>query len=303
MSAFTPMEERTTPWLESLCADHKHCTIFPNAYSCDIQTVPTLEKALTEYNQYDGGQFYTSCSIVDVAHKLGYAVHWYSNQGHLGAADTPITLVANTSEVAKWTRQELNKPQYDETLIDFLDEVDPGVNNLVVLHLKGSHFNYENRFTEELRQWGEPGNHDQVTNYKNTIFYTDTVLSRAFDYCRKRLSLSAMVYFSDHADVPDRHRQPNFGGFRDTRIPLFVWLSDDYIAQRPHRAEAIKQNAQKYWTNDLAYDLMCGLFDVRSNHFKEENSIASTSYKYTRDMLTAMSGKVRIAEDNYDKPS
>lgn len=297
MSAFVDMKENTTPWLKEL-SKSEHCHIFKNAYSCDIQTVPTLEKALTEYNQYDGGQFYTSCSIVDIAHKLGYTVHWYSNQGHLGAADTPITLVANTSEVAKWTKQELNKPQYDETLIDFLDEIDPNKDNLVVLHLKGSHFNYENRFKEATRQWGEPRSHDQIPNYKNTLFYTDSVLKRAFEYGVGKLNLQAMVYFSDHADVPDRHRQPNFGNFRDTHIPLAIWLSDEYAKTRPHREQALKDNIHCYWTNDLAYDLMCGIFDIESNHFREENSIASPKYKFTREMLTAMNGKIKIIDDN-----
>ena len=300
MSAFTPMAEDTTPWLRTLAEDREHCILFPHAYSCDIQTVPTLEKALTEYNQYDGGAFYNACSIADVAHKLGYRVHWYSNQGHLGAADTPITLVANTADVARWTHQELGRAQYDETLIGFLDEVDPTQCNLVVLHLKGSHFNYENRFTEQTRQWGAPSSHDQITNYKNTLYYTDQmVLRRAFDYARERLGLQAMVYFSDHADVPDRHRQPNFGGFRDTRIPLMVWLSDRYQTLHPERTAALQANRHRHWTNDLAYELLCGLMDISSNHFRETNSLASRDYRFTAADLTAMNGKVRIADDTH----
>ncbi|MBQ3636632.1 MAG: phosphoethanolamine transferase [Bacteroidales bacterium] len=299
MSAYhSDLVEDTTPWLRAMAADREHCVLFPNAYSCDIQTVPVLEKALTEYNQYDGGQFYTSCSIVDIAHKLGYRVHWYSNQGHLGAADTPITLVAETSEVAKWTKQELGKAQYDETLIDFLDEVDPTKNNLVVLHLKGSHFNYENRFKETTRQWGEPGSHEQIVNYKNTLYYTDQYLLKpAYEYAKKKLNLQAMVYFSDHADVPDRHRQPNFGNFRDTHIPLMIWMSDKYKAACPEVFRAIEKNRERYWTNDLAYELVCGVLDIESENYKEENSIASEKYKYDKGDLTAMSGRIKIADD------
>ncbi len=298
MSAFTPMDEDTTPWLRTLSTDKEHCILFHNAYSCDIQTVPTLSKSLTETNQYDGGEFMTSCSIVDIAHKLGYRVHWYSNQGHLGASDTPITIVAGTADVAKWTKQELGKPQYDEALVDFLSELDPQQNNLLVLHLKGSHFNYENRFKEEMRQWGEKGSHDQVTNYKNTLYYTDTQLRRFYEEAKERLNLRAMVYMSDHADVPDRHRQPNFGGFRDIRIPLMVWLSEEYLSVRPERTAALHANADRYWTNDMLYELMCGLMDVSSNHFSEANSLASAEYKYKREDLTAINGQIRVCEDH-----
>lgn len=297
MSTFTDVDVETTPWMTAMRKDNPNCIIYRNAYSCDVQTVPSLEKALTEYNQYEDGEFHTSCSIVDIAHKLGWKVHWYSNQGHLGAADTPITLVAETADVAKWTCQELNKIQYDESLIEFLDEVSPDTDNLLVLHLKGSHFNFENRFPRETRQWGTPGDNDNITNYKNSLYYTDSVLQRFFDYGRRRLNMQAMVYFSDHACVPDRHRLPNFGGFGDIRIPLMVWMSDEYVEQHPARAAALKANAGCFWTNDLAYELMCGIMDIKSNRFDESNSLASSDYKYTREMLVSMGGKIKISND------
>lgn len=302
MRAFTPMEENTTPWLCQMSEDRAHCVLFPHAYSCDIQTVPVLEKALTAYNQYDGGQFYTATSIVDVAKALGYRVHWYSNQGHLGAADTPVTLVAETADVAKWTNQQLGKKYYDEALIDFLDELHPDCNNLVVIHLKGSHFNYENRFPEAYRKWGDSGCHDQITNYKNTLLYTDSVLQQVFDTLRARFNLQAMVYCSDHGDIPDRHRQPNFGGFRDTHIPLMVWMSEAFAACRPDRAKALRDNSQRYWTNDLLYDLMCGVLDVACDDYKEANSLASSAYRFRRQDLTIMRGTVRVADDTHEQP-
>jgi heptose-I-phosphate ethanolaminephosphotransferase len=298
MSAFHPeMKEDTTPWLRQSAEDQQHFLLFPNTYSCAMQTVPTLEKALTEYNQYNGKAFYESCSIVDVARKLGYRIHWYSNQGHLGSFDTPITLVAETSDVAKWTKQELGKVQYDESLIDFLDEVDPGKNNFVVLHLKGSHFNFMSRYQQAFTRWGTPGVQDNVVNYKNSICYTDSILQQFFEYGKTRLNLQAMLYFSDHATEPGRRRKPNFEGFQMTRIPMFAYFSDEYIRLHPNRVSALQKNREKYFTNDLVYDLMCGIFDIQSNHFDESASLASNQYRFTRDMLLTYEGQKHIAED------
>lgn len=297
MSAITPLDRETTPWLSSQ-KDSRNFMIFPNAYSCAGVTVQALERALTERNQYNDKPFYESVSIIDIAHKLGYKVHWYSNQGHLGSFDTPVTLVADTSDVAKWTHQELNKVRYDSALLDFLDEVDPSQNNLVVLHLKGSHFNFLNRYPKEYTVWGKPGVQDNIPNYMNSIRYTDDILRQFFDYGREKLNLQAMIYFSDHATIPERTRTPGFMGFGMTRIPLFVYLSDEYMALHPQRAGALRRNTGKYFTNDLAYELICGIFDIRSDHFDERNSLASEQYIYTRDMLKTYDGTVNISDDN-----
>ena len=294
MSAFTEMERDTTPWMRAMAADRRHTVLFGHAYSCAMHTVQSLEKALTEYNQYNDRRFYESCSVIDIAHKLGYRVHWYSNQGHLGAADTPITLVANTAETAKWTRQELGKVQYDEALLDFLDELDATRNNLLVLHLKGSHFNFQNRYPADRAVWEVQ---NEVDSFENSLRYTDDTLRRAYDYCRERLNLQCMVYFSDHATIPDRKRSPNFSGFGDTRIPLFCWMSDEYQAKHAARAEALRQNSECYFTNDLVYELMCGLLDVESNHYDESASLASASYRFSREDLFTYEGKRCIAED------
>lgn len=298
MSAITPLDRETTPWL-SAQKGNPNFLIFPNSYSCAGVTVQALERALTERNQYNDKPFYESVSIIDIAHKLGYKVHWYSNQGHLGSFDTPVTLVADTADIAKWTHQELNKVRYDSALLDFLDEIDPAQNNLVVLHLKGSHFNFLNRYPPECTVWGKPGVQDNIPNYMNSIRYTDGILRQFHQYGTEKLNMQAMVYFSDHATIPERTRTPGFMGFGMTRIPLFVYLSDSYIVRHPRRTAALRNNVDKYFTNDLAYELICGLFDIRSDHFDERNSLASEEYIHTRDTLKTYDGTVNISDDNH----
>lgn len=293
----TEYQYDTTPWLTSNKSS-RNFLIISNAYSTVPNTVLSLSRALTEFNQYDDGNFNQSCSIVDIAQKAGYNVHWYSNQGHIGAADTAVTLVAETSNVSKWTKQGLNKIQYDESLLSYLDDVDPTKNNFVVLHLKGNHFNFLNRFPESFTKFGTPGKYDLELNYANSIAYTDYVLQQIYEYAKDKLNLQSMVYFSDHATIPDKRRSPNFQGFGAVRIPFFAYFSDEYIEKNPEVYNALKANKDKYWTNDLAYELMCSVFNISSNRFKEENSIASKKYKFKKEDLRTNLGETPITDDN-----
>ena len=47
----------------------------------------------------------------------------------------------------------------------------------------------------------------------------------------------------------------------------------------------------------LSYELMCGIFDIGSNHFKPENSLAYDEYCHTRENLTIMEGEIKLTED------
>ena len=75
--------------------------IFQNAYASWSQTVPVLQRALTEQSQYNQKEFYDSLSIIDAAKKAGYKTYWFSNQGRYGEYDSAITLVAKTADVSE----------------------------------------------------------------------------------------------------------------------------------------------------------------------------------------------------------
>ena len=280
----------TTPWLSEV-AKSKNFILFPNAFSTIPNTVYAVSRAMTEINQYNDKKFYESCSIIDVAHKLGYKVHWYSNQGHLGCADTPVTLMANTADVAKWTKQKLNQVQYDESLLDYLQELDPSKNNFLVVHLKGSHFNFLNRYPESFTKFGTPGKYELELNYANSIAYTDYVLEKIFNYAKDKLNLQAMIYFSDHATVPNKRRSPNFEGLGNVRIPLFTYFTDEYIAEHQNTYDTLKKHENYYWTNDLAYELLCSILNIKSNCFDEGNSLASEKFKYKPEDLKTDGGR------------
>lgn len=297
MSAFTTMEDDTTPWLNKQ-KDTKNFFLINNAYSCASYTVAALERALTSANYYNDVNFNQSISIIDMAKKTGYKTYWFSNQGTIGASDTPITLVAETSDVKKWLCNEttLDKAQFDEELVRYFDLVNPNENNFIIFHLMGSHIDYQNRYPKHFKKWvdGEAG---KIADYKNSLLYTDYVLEKIYSIAREKLDLSAMVYFSDHGSDPNRRRNPDVSGFIWFRIPMFVYVSDKYKEMHSNIYDALNAHKSAFFSNDLLYDTVCGLFDVTSNNYDEKNSLTSSEYMYDKNNVKVGFGNKFVKDD------
>jgi len=298
MSAFSNYKRETTPWL-SAQKENKDFFLFPNAYSTWTQTVPTLEMALTEKNQYNDKNFSDTYSFIDIAKKIGFKTWWYSNQGYIGNDDTPISLVASTADKHRWVVQDYLSVQHDEVLLNYLQRVSPEQNNLVVLHLKGSHSNFHNRYPDNFAKWQSVGEQKVIDEYDNSILYTDFVLEKIYTYAKMNLNLQAMLYFSDHGLEVKKKRMPGFIGFENLRIPFFVYLSEAYQKSFPETVKALASHKQSYFTNDLFYDLICGILQIKSKHYNPYFDISSFLYKYDKSNLRTNLGKTFLEEDNY----
>ena len=303
MKAFTPdFPYENTPWLsKQLTNQNPGFLKFDNVYSCWSQTVPVLQRALTEQSQYNGKEFFDSASILDVAKKSGYETWWFSNQGRYGQYDSAITLVAKTADHADWTDDSYNfSDKYDESLLQYLTQLDPTKNNFVVLHIMGSHIYYNNRYPEKFNQFKTEDNESTVSSlpsYANSILYTDYVMSQVFDYAQKNLNLQAMVYFSDHGENLLISHNPDVFTFDMVRIPMWMYLSPAYQQALPGHTQALRQHESRYFTNDMLYDTICGLLNAPSSRYNPEQDFASPSYAFTRQDLTTMLGQHKLIED------
>lgn len=295
MNAYNPKHVSNTPWLTAQ-KRNPHFTLFTNAYSCVWYTVPVLEHALTESNFYNDKPFNQSISIIDMAKKAGYKTYWFSNQGSVGVADTPITLVANTADVSEWVDRDLKESTHDDALLQFLQRIDPNEKNFVVLHIMGSHIEYRNRYPAEFQKFND-GTVNQAADFDNTVLYTDWFLSQVYDYARKNLNLDAMVYFSDHGSDPDVGRAPDGNSFKVLRIPMFCYLSDGYQRRNPQVAETIQSHADSYFTNDLEYEFICGLLNMESPNYDPSFSLASPQWHLGKADLVTRFGKTHLTED------
>ena len=300
MKAYTPtFPYDDTPWLAARMKDPDF-VVFRHAYSCWSQTVPVLQRALTEQSQYNDKEFYNSTSLIDVAKKAGYDTYWFSNQGRYGQYDSAITLVAKTADRAEWVDDSyLFTEKYDENLLQYLTEIDGSKNNFIVLHIMGSHIYYNNRYPASFERWvnAAGGAGTNAESYANSILYTDDNLRRIFEYARDNLNLQAMVYFSDHGEDLEISHNPDVFNFHMVRIPMFVYMSPACQAAEPAVAAALRSHESQYFTNDMIYDTVAGILHAQSNHYDATQDFSSSAYRFTRDNLTTMLGQHALTED------
>ena len=306
MHYYTPsFPYENTPWMEKMAAERAGFLVYNNTYSSWTQTVPVLERALTEKSQYNDKEFFESASLLDVAKKIGYHTYWFSNQGRYGQFDSAITMVAKTADVAEWTDDSYTfTSKYDESLLPYLTRIDPNVNNFIVLHLMGSHIYYNNRYPDAWAKFAAEDGASAMTSapsYANSILYTDHILAEIFAYAEKNLNLRAMVYFSDHGENLKISHNPDVFSFDMVRIPFFIYLSPEYRSALPNRAATLAARRDAYFTNDMMYDTVCGLLGAPSNRYDPRQDFSSPAYSFTRETLTTMFGNHALTEDTMDE--
>lgn len=151
--------------------------------------------------------------------------------------------------------------------------------HMIVLHLKGSHFEYSKRYPREFARW-QPECSDVDTRcsrqtlvnaYDNSMLYTDHVLTELTRLLQGRKAL--MVYTSDHGESIGEgvhfHGTPRaIAPPEQRRVPLIFWASEPLLGDPVHRqaferAQALAQAGHQASHQHL-FASMLGCLSVRS---------------------------------------
>ncbi len=294
MSAFYPSHEgETTPWL-SAQSEQTGFYLFPKSYSNFPQTVQALGMYLTGVNQYNGRAWRDAISIIDVAKAAGYKTWWFSNQDKLADNGSPAVMIASWADEQRWTATPWGD---DRELLQFLKEVPAEGNHFVVLWLVGSHSRYQERVPTDFPKL-EIAGHSNVENaYDTSILYTDKVLSEVYDYAKDHMHLQSMVYCSDHGEDMKLGHGAGAFSFDMIRVPLFIYLSDDYRNMYPESAKALAAHREAIFTNDLMFDTLSGLLQAPSPEYEARYDLSNSTYDLPLEKAVSKHGAVKIADD------
>lgn len=224
--------------------------------SCDTATKLSLRcMFVREGGAMDNpGRTLKEQNVFAVLKKLGFSSELFAMQSEVWFYNnTDADNYAFREQIGSEKRNQ-GKPVDDMLLVPELKaSIDrhPKGKHLVVLHTKGSHYLYSQRYPREFARY-QPEcmgvddfcSKDQLINaFDNSVLYTDTVLDKVFDQLRDK---KAIVFFaSDHGESIDEnmhlHGTPReMAPPEQFRVPMIVWASDKYL-QDPNNKSAFER--------------------------------------------------------------
>jgi len=158
-------------------------------------------------------------------------------------------------------------------------EDNPEGKHLVILHTKGSHFSYAQRYPRHFAQWTPEcisidngcSKASLINAFDNSVLYTDTIIDSVLDLVRDKRAI--VFYAADHGESISEsthlHGTPRqMAPAEQFRVPLLVWASDKYLADSNNKAAfaALQQQAKRQVTHRHVelYDSILGCLGYTS---------------------------------------
>lgn len=294
---------------------------FTNTYSNHTHTMPTLSLALTEASQENGKEYFNSASIIGIYNSAGFETTWLTNQSLLGAWDNLVSIIAQQSNKVYALNKSVGKTtktqNYDGVLLPNIEKelnIKSDKNRVIFVHLMGSHGGYCSRFPNEyslfesdldIDTFGKAISSDvslknSINCYDNSVVYNDYIVSSIINEAKKYEGVSALLYFSDHADDVISKLGHNSGKFTFdmTQIPFIAWFSDEYKEKYKTKFDNLEQNQDKLFPNDRIYDTLIGISNIKTNLYNKEFDFSSSSYKIDEHNSTTLHGKRKYSENS-----
>lgn len=291
----------TTPELAKLGADLLSFSDVASTANYTYAAVPNIVR-----RELAGG----SATLVSVFREAGYRTAWFSNQqSDLFVANADLS---DFSDV-EW-HQGLRQ---DSDLLPLLASClkQCGERQFIVLHMYGSHFPYDARYTRRdqvfnpiFRDAGLPTaaprfRQELINSYDNTLLAADRFLAGVIAQADAAGKPAVVLYTSDHGEnLYDDERQffMHIGPQptrADTMVPLLLWGNQAYRAGHPDKLAALRRNVNGKLSHLAIFPTMLDLADIQYDGKDPRQSFASATFQPGLRMVGAAGGKQERVDD------
>ncbi|MFC7356171.1 phosphoethanolamine transferase [Jejudonia soesokkakensis] len=252
-------ERETTPLLEK----EGNVISFTKLHTDHTYTGKSVPQILTDQNLGDTIQPLTS--VFSVANKANIKTTWIGNQT-LEDSFGPITETNSSVILVDKFKSEFSfNKELDEVMLQPLDSVlKTSTPQLITLHMIGSHWWYENRYSDLFRKFTpvidskyvpSQSKEQMINSYDNTILYLDYFLSEVIQKLKAEDVPTAMVYVSDHGELlGEDGRWLHAQGGDVLKNPAYIfWFSDSFRAKYSTEVDTLSAIKNEPITTDDVY--------------------------------------------------
>jgi len=308
----------TTPRLSERSKDDG-LLLFNNTYSSHLSSMHLTSLSLNEINQYNNMDFNDSLSIMDVLSKANIETYWLTTQSTNSAKHKLMSKILDKADCYINIKGMVqNNCNVHETEVILLNEIKTiltqkrNENRVIFIYL-GNHWSYASRYpktkfniySKQLTQ-GEFGTlgyrNSNINHYDNSVYYNDHIIDSILKTLQKEKGVNALLLIPEYAEDVIRnpgHFSKKFT-YEMTQIPMIAWFSDDYKKVYGDKYNVFAGNIDRLFSNDMLYDTLLGLFDVKTERYNSRYDLASPEYELEPDhALTLYGQKKYIDKDNY----
>jgi len=193
-------------------------------------------------------------NVFTVFKKLGFTIDLFAMQSEVGFYNRTRADFYKFREVIASEPYNAGKPVDDALLVREMSDAierrrreNPNGRHLIVLHTKGSHHAYSQRYprsfaryTPECKKSDVFCTRESLVNaFDNSVLYVDSVLSALMQRLSDKPAM--LFYTSDHGESIDENRHfhgtPKFMAPPEQfAVPIIAWASDAWLQQPDRRA-------------------------------------------------------------------
>ncbi|WP_159565778.1 kdo(2)-lipid A phosphoethanolamine 7''-transferase [Budvicia diplopodorum] len=244
-------ERDTTPKM----AKEKNLLMFKGT-SCDTATKLSLRcMFVREGGTKDNPQrTLKEQNVFSVMSSLGFSSELFAMQSEIWFYNNVNVNNYSFRETIASEKRNDGKPVDDMLLVNELSESiknNPKGKHLVILHTKGSHYLYSQRYPAGFGTYKPEcmGIDDScskaqlINSFDNSVLYTDSFIDSVINQLKDKNAL--VIYAADHGESIDEnshfHATPReMAPPEQFRIPIMVWASDKFLAQ-PEREQSFER--------------------------------------------------------------
>ena len=271
-----------------------------------------FKDVMSLYAVGDEGEWCDQPLFPEVFRKAGYHVTFITNQFQSMAKekfyDFSGGFFLNNPKLSQsqFDTRNTRLHRFDDGVLKEYDQLkkENTEHNLTILHLSGSHVDYQSRYPQKTHRFFRPEMYQRpeltkkqlqlLSDYDNSLRYNDSIV---YAITQRFINEDAIViYMPDHAEEIFDGEPYIYGRLHsaeidyrlarnEMEIPFWIWGSPQYRENHPYGWMAIQAAKDRPMMTDVLPHLLMYLGGISSPLYREELNVISPAYDVRRPRI------------------